>query len=191
MQDITTRKILVAGYWWPAIHWYVSEYCKACDRCQRVGGMANTSLATLVTNMPAEPFIKWGLDFIGPIKPMASKIGNRYILVATDYATKWVEVRALRTNSAAVTTNFLYKQIVTRYGCPFTLVSDQGSHFINEALEHLVEHSLLQHRTSTIYYPQGNGQGESTKDVIGHHSLTSCLFLILLCSLWLAIINSL
>src|SRR5450759_108928 len=48
------------------------------------------------------------------------------------------------------------------------LVSDQGSHFINEAIEHLVEHFLLQHRTSTTYYPQGNGQAESTNKVIGH-----------------------
>ena len=79
-QEITTRKILDAGYWWPAIHRDVSEYSKACDRCQRVGGMANTRLATLVTSMPAEPFMKKRLDFIGPIIPMAARTVNRYIL---------------------------------------------------------------------------------------------------------------
>jgi transposase InsO family protein len=155
--EITSQKILDAGYWWLAMHKDVPKYCRSCDWCQRVGSMANTGLAQLVTILPAEPFKKWGLDFIGPFKPVVAHTGNRYILVAIDYATKWVEARALKTNTAAVTAKFLYEQILTRYGCPLTLISDQGTHFINEAIEHLVEHILLQHRTSTTYYPQGNG----------------------------------
>jgi hypothetical protein len=68
--------------------------------------------------------MKWGLDFIGPNKPTWTLKGNKYILVTTDYATKWVEAKALKTNIAVVTARFLYEYILTRFGCPLNIVVD-------------------------------------------------------------------
>ncbi len=63
--------------------------------------------------------MKWGLDFVGQIKPT-----KKYILVTIDYATKWVEARALKANIVVIITNFLYECMLTRFGCPLTIVTD-------------------------------------------------------------------
>jgi hypothetical protein len=93
---------------------------------------------------------------VGLIKPAKRFIGDKYILVATYYATKWVEARTLRTNTITVTTNFLYECILTRFGCPLTIITSQGVHFINDAIKYLTNHFLLKHVNSITYYPQGN-----------------------------------
>ena len=80
--------------------------------------------------LPLDPFQKWGLNFVGPFTPAATHTRNKYILEATDYCTKWVEAKALRENTATVTSKFLYEHIWCWFGCPIELIGDQGSHFL-------------------------------------------------------------
>ena len=82
---------------------------------------------------------------------------NKYIVATTDYATKWVEAKALTNNSAKKTTDFLYEHIISKFGCPLELVSDQGTHFINELVEALTKTFQIKHRRATTYYPKCNG----------------------------------
>ncbi len=57
----------------------------------------------------------------------------------TYYVTKWVEAKALKTNSIVVTTRFLYEYILTKFGCPLTIITNQGEHFINDTIKHLIK----------------------------------------------------
>ncbi|GJZ41021.1 reverse transcriptase domain-containing protein [Tanacetum coccineum] len=75
-----------------------------------------------------EIFDMWGIDFMGPFP---SSRGNKYILVAVDYLSKWVEAKALPTNDARVVCKFL-KSLFARFGAPRAIISDRGTHFCND-----------------------------------------------------------
>ncbi len=154
--EITQRKILDVGYWWPIMYRDVHDYYRSYDACQRTRGLVTQGLIKLVTSFLEEPFMKWGLDFVGPIKPIG-RYTNQYILITTDYATKWVETRALRTNITIVIAKFVYECILTKFGCPLTIVTNKGVHFIDDAIKYLIDHFVLKHVSSTTCYPQGNG----------------------------------
>jgi hypothetical protein len=100
------------------------------------------SLTKLIISLLKEPFIKWGLDFVGLMKPTWRYTWNKYILIATYYVTKWVETQALKTNTIVVTTKFMYECILTMFGCPLIIVIDQGVHFINDAIKYLTKEFL-------------------------------------------------
>ncbi|GKC48381.1 reverse transcriptase domain-containing protein [Tanacetum coccineum] len=109
-------------------------------------------------------FDVWGLDFMGPFPDSR---GNKYILVAVDYTSKWVEAQALPTNDARVVVKFL-KGLFSRFKVPKALISDRGTHFYNTQLEKALLKYGVTYKISTAYYPQTNRQTKVTNRAIKH-----------------------
>ncbi|XP_050259242.1 uncharacterized protein LOC126704276 [Quercus robur] len=110
------------------------------------------------------PFAQWGLDILGPFPKAA---GNRkFLLVSTDYFTKWVEAEVLANIRDVDVKKFVWKNIVTRFGTPHTLISDNGLQFDSKAFREYCNELGITNRYSTPAYPQGNGQAEAINKTI-------------------------
>ncbi|BBG96342.1 transposable element gene [Prunus dulcis] len=107
-QKRTAEKILQSGLFWPTLFRDSQNWCKACDRCQRVGNQSRRNEMPQQSILIVELFDVWGIDFMGPFP---SSNGHQYILVAVEYVSKWVEAIAAQTNQGSVVLKFLQGEI--------------------------------------------------------------------------------
>jgi len=147
---------LRSRYYWPQMYEDIRAYVKKCDPCQRRGKFKkNQNLHPIPVG---DPFYQIGIDFVGPL-PLTSK-GNRYIIVAMDYLTKWPEAKPVPNATAEQVANFLYEDIIGRHGCPLKILSDRGTHFKNQMIAQLMAKFQIGQKFSTPYHPQTNGMVE-------------------------------
>ncbi|KAD5317466.1 hypothetical protein E3N88_17412 [Mikania micrantha] len=155
---LTAKKVFDAGFYWPTIFRDAHDMVRACDACQRASNISSRDEMPQNGIQVYEIFDVWGIDFMGPFP---TSHGNRYILVAVDYVSKWVEAQALPTNDARVVVRFL-KELFSRFGAPKALISDRGTHFYNSQLDKALSRYGVNHRFSTPYHPQTSVQVEVT-----------------------------
>uniref|UniRef100_A0A2N9HVE6 RNA-directed DNA polymerase n=1 Tax=Fagus sylvatica TaxID=28930 RepID=A0A2N9HVE6_FAGSY len=141
-----------------------ADFVKSCHTCQLQANLIHTHPTSLQNMATPWPFHTWGLDLIGPINPSSG--GYIWILVATEYFSKWVEAIPLRKATGAAVANFIREHIITRFGIPHKIISDNGTPFVNKNVREVLEHYQIKHRRSTPYYPQGNGQAEATNRML-------------------------
>ena len=162
--QLTGQKILRAGYFWPTLFKDFYAYVRKCDDCERYAQNDLKMEMPLHISLPLVPFEKWEIDYVGPVRPHSSR-RMVYIVVAMEYLAKWAEAKAVKTDTAVHTATFMYENIISRFGCPKIWVSDRGMHFLNELFEEMADKFRINHRKTTPYHPQTNGQTERVNGI--------------------------
>ena len=104
------------------------------------------------------------MDFIGQINPPSLK-GHRFVLVATDYFTKWTKTVPLKNMTHKEVIEFITDNIIHRFGIPQTLTTDQRYSFISKEVCAFAESYKIKLLNSSLYYAQANGQSESSNKI--------------------------
>ena len=142
----------------------MAKYDKKCDQCQRFVPSIHQPGGVLNPLSSSWPFTQCGLDIVGPF---SKAVGNRkYLLVGTYYFTKWIEVEPLANIRDVDAKRFVWKNIVTRFGVPRVLISDNGLQFDSKTFRSYCSELGITNRYSTPTYPQGNGQANAVNKVI-------------------------
>ena len=152
------HKLIRVGYYWPTMLNDAQAYVKTCDKCQRFSNLIRQPLEELMPMTALWPFAQWGLDIMGPF-PTALR-QQKFLVVGIDYFTKWVEVEALATITEKNIRNFVWRNIICRYGIPRVLVFDIGKQFNNSAFRDFCSELGIKNHYSSPAHPQANGQVE-------------------------------
>eukprot|EP00253_Pinus_taeda_P006479 PITA_06479 len=126
--ETTAHKILRAGYYWPIVFRESHAYTRKCKVCQTVAGRERNLAVPLRLVMIHCPLQQWGLDVIGEITLNSSQQHN-YILIVTNYFTRWTEAIPLWKVNEDEVISFIDKFIINKFGIPDALIFDNASYF--------------------------------------------------------------
>ena len=136
------------------------KHVRTCHCCQAYQDRKNAPPQPLHSLAAPWLFSAWGMDVIGPVIPNASN-GHKYILVAIDYFTEWVEVASYKSVTQAVIAQFLKHNIICRYGMSRELITDNGAILNGKIIQQLYQQFKIEHRNVAPYHPQMNGAVEA------------------------------
>jgi len=157
----TVNKVLRAGFYWPTVFSDTHQVVATCHECQVFDGRRKLLSLPLKPVRVESPFQQWGLDFIGEINP-SSSCQHKWILTTTDYFTKWIKAIPTRQATDSVIIQFLEDNILSRFGVPRKLITDNVAAFKSKKMVEFCYKYHIQLGHSTAYYPQGNGLAESS-----------------------------
>ena len=141
-----------------------TSHVKRCDSCQRFASVSHLPPQRLRPILSPWPFMKWGMDIVGKLPTAPGQ--HMYMLAVTDYFTKWVEAEAYHQVRDREVKNFIWKNVICRFGVPKEIVTDNGSQFISFDFQDFCKEWGIQLSFSTPRYPQANGQAESTNKTV-------------------------
>ncbi|GKC56653.1 reverse transcriptase domain-containing protein [Tanacetum coccineum] len=152
------HKAMNVGYFWPSMHRDANNEISSCDSCQVYATVPKLPKNDMISVTSAWPFRKWGMDIVGPLPEAPGQI--KYLIVAIDYFTKWIEAKAVTSITGKQVKNFAFDNIVCRFGIPATIITDNGTQLINDPFKSWAEGLGIKLVSTSVYHPQANGAVE-------------------------------
>lgn len=151
----TTLKSISRLYYWNFQPSEVTAYCRSCVQCQTFNYSNHTGVAPLRPIEVTRPMQLIGIDLMGPFVKTA--LGNIFVILAIDHFTKFVTGMALASFTAEITAQFIFNEIICKFGMVEKIISDQGVNFEAFLMKHLCELLLTKKLRVTTYHGMGNG----------------------------------
>ncbi|XP_012833996.1 PREDICTED: uncharacterized protein LOC105954857 [Erythranthe guttata] len=158
------QKLHRAGYYWPGMKRDTHQYVQRCIQCQKFAPLIHKPGEEMIIMSAPCPFAQWGIDLVGPFPQTTGR--KKFLIVAVDYFTKWVEAEALSKITEDEVMHFIWKYICCRFGLPRSLVSDNGTQFNGKKIRAWCEEMKITQKFVAVAHPQANGQVESTNRTI-------------------------
>jgi hypothetical protein len=124
-------KVFRQGFYWPKAASNAAELVQKCENCQRCDQKQPSSLTQLI--QPTWPVQRWGLDLLGPLPPAQGNL--KYVVVAVEYFSKWIEAKPLATITLATIQKFFWQSIICRFRVPKAITVDNGTQFNAETFK--------------------------------------------------------
>ncbi|GJS55093.1 reverse transcriptase domain-containing protein [Tanacetum coccineum] len=156
-------KIMRQGYYWPTMHDDTKVVVDKCDSCQIHAPVPKTRLTSI---MSPWPFYQWGLDILGPLLEGPGKL--KFIIVAIDYFTKLIEAKPLAKTTGKEVKNFVWQNIVCRFGLPRVIVMDNRTQLVNDPFKSWCEKWKIKQMNTAVAHPQANGLVERANKSLMH-----------------------
>ncbi|GJR66809.1 reverse transcriptase domain-containing protein [Tanacetum coccineum] len=158
-------KAMRSGYYWPTMHRDARDMILKCKDCQVHRPVPRNPQQPLTPITSPWPFYKWGIDIAGPFPEGPGKV--KFLIVAMDYFTKWIEAKAVATISGGQVKKFVWDNIVCRFGLPGEIVSDNGKQFSDNPFKDWCEKLNITQRFASVKHPQSNGLVERANRSLG------------------------
>ncbi len=151
--------------YWDTMYQDVYNYCQSCITCARRKTPHRTKKLVQGTLPIADyPWQRVSVDVVGPLP--VSLAGNSYVLVVTDWFTRWIEAWPMVNQQEETIAQLIVEEVCCRYGCPEYLHSDRGSNFLSALSTKMYQMFDIHKTATTSYHPQGNGITERANQTL-------------------------
>ena len=159
-----TLKSIMTKYYWPSIIRDVAEYVRTCHNCQRHKRDTNQRRPILGSTPEPETLELVTIDIMGPLKETTSNM--KYILVMSDYATRYCVLRPLPDTSAATVGKVFFDEWICTLGAPISVSSDKGPAFVSEIMREICRMYGIEQKFSCPYVPRSHGIVERLQETV-------------------------